>query len=136
MSIEAMKLALDALETLDSGDTYKTHNAATALRQAIEQAQQVEPVAMQMDVIVVNLVREGINKHRARELAEHFIKHTSPPPRQPLTDEQIEKLAEQVGMCIDKYGLAFDAQNGLEDGVDAFGFARAIEAAHGIKENT
>ena len=27
-----------------------------------------------MDIIVGNLVREGINKHRARELAEHFIK--------------------------------------------------------------
>ena len=27
-----------------------------------------------MDMIVGNLVREGINKHRARELAEHFIK--------------------------------------------------------------
>ena len=40
-----------------------------------------EPVAMQMDVIVVNLVREGINKHRARELAEHFIKHAHPQPK-------------------------------------------------------
>lgn len=28
-----------------------------------------------MDIIVGNLVRAGINKHRARELAEHFIKH-------------------------------------------------------------
>jgi hypothetical protein len=45
MSKEAMKLALEALETLNSGDTYKTHNAATALRQAIEQAQKQEPVA-------------------------------------------------------------------------------------------
>ena len=40
-----------------------------------------EPVALKMDVIVVNLVREGINKHRARELAEHFIKHTTTPPQ-------------------------------------------------------
>lgn len=38
-----------------------------------------EPVALQMDVIVGNLIREGINKHRARELAEHFIKHITPP---------------------------------------------------------
>ena len=37
-----------------------------------------ESVTLKMDVIVVNLVREGINKHRARELAEHFIKHTTP----------------------------------------------------------
>ena len=77
-----------------------------------------EPVAMQMDVIVVNLVREGINKHRARELAEHFIKHTHPQPkREPMTDEQIEDLYFD-GFSISK----------LKD------FARAIEAAHGIKE--
>jgi len=35
---EAMKLALEALETLPAGSSYKTHNAASALRQAIEQA--------------------------------------------------------------------------------------------------
>ena len=39
MSIEAMKMALEELETLDSGDSYKTHNAATALRKAIQQAE-------------------------------------------------------------------------------------------------
>jgi hypothetical protein len=39
MSTEAMKQALEALETLDAGDTYKTHNAATTLRKAIEQAE-------------------------------------------------------------------------------------------------
>jgi hypothetical protein len=44
MSIEAMKQALEALETLNSGDSYKTHNAATALRQAIEQEEKQEPV--------------------------------------------------------------------------------------------
>jgi hypothetical protein len=37
-----------------------------------------------MDVIVVNLVREGINKHRARELAEHFIKHMAQPEQEPV----------------------------------------------------
>lgn len=59
-----------------------------------DQAQKQEPVAMQMDVIVVNLVREGINKHRARELAEHFIKHTSPPQRQwvGLTDDDLRQI--------------------------------------------
>jgi len=46
MSIEAMKMALEALETLDSGDSYKTHNAATALRKAIEQAEKREWVGL------------------------------------------------------------------------------------------
>ena len=32
---EAAEMALEALETLDCGDTYKTHNAASALRKAL-----------------------------------------------------------------------------------------------------
>jgi len=58
---------------------------AAGKRQAIAELESQEPVALQMDVIVVNLVREGINKHRARELAEHFIKHTHPlQPAKPI----------------------------------------------------
>jgi hypothetical protein len=71
------------------------------------QQEQGEPVAMQMDVIVVNLVREGINKHRARELAEHFIKHTTPQPKQ----EQGEPVAIVVA---DKYEDGSHAGNHLE----------------------
>jgi hypothetical protein len=35
----AAEQALEALETLDVGDSYKTHNAASALRQALAQPQ-------------------------------------------------------------------------------------------------
>ena len=38
----------------------------------------------------------------------------------------IEKLAEQAGMSVDKYGLATDAENGLEDGVDIYKFAKLL----------
>jgi len=82
--------------------------------------EQCEPVAMQMDVIVVNLVREGINKHRARELAEHFIKTTTPQQRKPLTDIEICNMVARISDVRNPY----------------LQFARAIEAAHGIKENT
>jgi hypothetical protein len=52
--------------------------AITAIKEALAQP---EPVALR-DVIAVNLMRENINnKHRARELAEHFIKLTTPPQR-------------------------------------------------------
>lgn len=122
-----MKQALEALESaveqLAKPYSTQAQYAITSLRQAIARAEHLEAekqeaVAMQMDVIVVNLVREGINKHRARELAEHFIKHTHPQPkREPLTDEQI---AEFFGV------KAVD-----ESFVD---FVRAIEAAHGIKK--
>jgi hypothetical protein len=42
----------------------------TALRKALEQPEQ-EPTPWR-DMVVVSLVREGVNKHRARELADHF----------------------------------------------------------------
>jgi len=38
-----------------------------------------EPVAW-MEMVVANLVREGVNKHKARELAQHFY---TPPHRTP-----------------------------------------------------
>tara|TARA_R110000868_G_scaffold132888_2_gene344159 strand:+ start:1773 stop:2024 length:252 start_codon:yes stop_codon:yes gene_type:complete len=31
-----------------------------------------------MDMVVANLVRNGVNKHRARELAHHFYTYTTP----------------------------------------------------------
>ncbi len=39
---EAMKLALEALETLPAGSSYQTHNAASALRQALKQPSDIE----------------------------------------------------------------------------------------------
>ncbi len=41
-------------------------------------------------------------------------------------NERIERLAEQAGMIVDKYGLARDAENGLEDGVDIYKFAELL----------
>ena len=43
---EAMRLALEALETLPAGSSYKTHNAASALRQALEQPDPVEAAVL------------------------------------------------------------------------------------------
>jgi hypothetical protein len=45
-----------------------------AIKEALAQPAQ-EPVAW-MEMVVANLVREGVNKHNARELAEHF--YTAP----------------------------------------------------------
>lgn len=63
-----------------------------------------EPMSMQMDVIVGNLVREGINKHRARELAEHFIKTSAPQQRTwvGLTDEDLS-VCDEDGVLIARY---------------------------------
>ena len=71
----AMQQALDALldlQSLDSQDVWldRWSEAITALKAALEQPEQ-EPTPWR-DMIVVTLVREGINKHKARELADHF----------------------------------------------------------------
>jgi len=41
------------------------------------------------DMIVATLVREGINKHKARELADHFAAQR---PWQGLTPEEVKRL--------------------------------------------
>jgi hypothetical protein len=70
-----------------------------------------------MDVIVGNLVREGINKHRARELAEHFIKHISPPQRQwvGLTAAEVFKALEANEQDYNWHGFARDLEAKLKE---------------------
>ena len=90
MSRETMKLALEALEELTvtertSVDIERGEKAITALQEALaEQPAQQEPVAW-MEMVVANLVREGVNKHKARELAQHF--YTS--PQQPAVPDAL-----------------------------------------------
>jgi hypothetical protein len=132
MSIEAMKQALEALEAYRpvivkrKGLTYSIGDQAiTFLRQAIEQAQ--EPMGymnagylheMQQNRLPYTYVypKEGVGCHVAV--------YTSPPPRQPLSDEQISVIVRETskGPDIRRDGAAFQR------------VARAIEAAHGIKE--
>lgn len=131
---EALRLALEALELCTNQGMIpmylnKNKDAITAIKVALEAKD--EPVAVAWanrdGTKFVGNGRKWIHQDCVIPL------YTHPPQRKPLMDEEIEKLAEQVGMLIDKYGLALDAENGLDEGVDAFGFARAIEAAHGIK---
>ena len=107
MSTEAMKLALEALE----GSTDKTLSirAITALQEELAQPQQ-KPVAIVDDsgVIVV--------------CSYHYkpgdkLYTVSPAQRKPLTDEELEEIVKR----------------GAENKPFHHWFARAIEAAHGIK---
>jgi len=65
-------------------------SAITALREALEQPEPSE----WRDMIVVTLVREGINKHRARELTDHFAAQR---PWQGLTDKEIWSAVSRIG---------------------------------------
>ena len=80
--------AQEALEALESSRIFVTtrektkhpegtewyDSAITALREALAQPEQ-EPTQWR-EMVVVSLVREGIDKHRARELADHFERNT------------------------------------------------------------
>lgn len=52
------------------------------------------------EMVVVTLVREGINKHKARELADHFAAQR---PWQGLTDEDWEKVANRKNTVLDTF---------------------------------
>ena len=89
---EAMKMALAKLEHLweigiDAEYKVELLPEIEVLRQALAQPEQ-EPVAWQ-EMVVANLVRLGVVKHKAKELAYHFYTY-DPPPRK-----------EWVGLTLD-----------------------------------
>ena len=108
--IDTMKQALEALEpyarqVVEKGDGYETakcdpkvDTAITALRLAIEQAEQQEPVCEYCG-------------------GDRF---TAPPQRQPLTDEQLKPIADEYrilfgGWVVD-FARAIERAHGIGGG--------------------
>ena len=117
MSIDAMKHALEALEDFlrDGYDTHSCWLAVGALRLAIEQAEQQEPVAWQW----LNTAHFRKKLPRDAERGAWNALYTATPQRLPLTDEEIGMLTTDDGWShCDTHALAL--------------FARAIERVHGI----
>lgn len=95
-----------------------TANLMADLRKALEQPEQ-EPTQWR-DMVVVSLVREGINKHKARELADHFA---TPPAAaqpeqtfyQPAANEAVEIL-KSIGYVYEPTytGLAWVAKKSAQ----------------------
>ena len=114
--IEQMKQWLEALEyrgDYRNKDRHtKRQKAITSLRQAIAKLESQEPDKYEMDI--------ECTKCGAKQSGVLTV-NTHPPQRKPLTDEQIDQLV------VSELGLDADADT-MHD------FARAIEAAHGIKE--
>lgn len=148
-NIETLKLALEAFEWNYNTDldnipaceqwAKMLKKNITALRQAIEQAQQAEPVAwatredfyfelnrrvdqMRKEMVIKTVTMRCKEYDLALPIVNMYGGHIvvgqviTPPPRQPLTDEEINSIAQN---------------NHPLDGIRTF--ARAIEAAHGIK---
>jgi len=120
---EALKLALEALEFYY--DLYKEKvdaNVITAIKEALAQPKQ-KPVAwMREDEDCTDCIVW-------EQTEEHTIPlYTTPPQREPLTDEEFSNLVVE--------NLGPHALTGGKMSVyDAFLIAvRATEAAHGIKE--
>ena len=156
MNIEAMKLALEALQyplnqshenfNVDMAELI-SHRAIAALRQAIEQAEQAEPVVWMYQDKSTHEVRfqkhmsEFVDHSKTSEvplygelLANHELQCVcgavwcgdemvhlpdKTPPRQPLTDEEFISMVDSTGLVVDPI-LALEIKE-------------MVEAAHGIK---
>ena len=127
MTKEALKLALEALTNAywpTESDLMPAHNikecaeAITAIKEALAQPEQ-EPVAWVGPWHDCRLTLIPRHSHQTFEREQPL--YTTPPQRKPLTDEDIAEFAERME---------------ASDPTDSFWreFARAIEAAHGIKE--
>jgi len=106
---QSAQQALDAIHLWHwAGETHLLMSAHDALREALAQPEQ-EPTPWR-DMVVVSLVREGIDKHKARELADHFA------AQRPWVELEPEEILD-----------LFDVNNVY--GSKWIEFARAIEAA-------
>jgi hypothetical protein len=96
---------------------------------------QPAPVPVEwMEMVAVNLLREGVNKHKARELAEHFYSFApaAQPAPVPLTDEQKRELikkSELWDMHIHMGWYSAPAKSFVEKTIQLIA---DIEAAYGI----
>ena len=123
MSIEAMKLALEALQDYvdeygsdDSGAQYVLRVVKEALAQP--EQEQGEPVAMVTGVYGGRFIVEPTNS--AMVLPVNMALYAHPQPRKPLTHAQMKKIWYAMQNIMGWYSFQE--------------IARAIEAAHGIKE--
>ena len=96
---KAAQQALDAIHLWHwAGENHLLMAAHAALRTALAQPEQ-EPTPWR-DMVVVSLVREGIDKHRARELADHFAAQR---PLVDLTDNDWGWVADRKGTSLDTF---------------------------------
>jgi hypothetical protein len=148
--IDAMKLALEALEYLGTMHFQHTGEALyqetfTAIKEALAQPEQ-EPVAWLLtDKKINSLQVDDIQRLISRLKHAHhtdlcvringqdewfeadWLKHmvrVTPPQRNPLTDKAITQVIDSMPKKMKGFGVDWDL----------YEFARAIEAAHDIKE--
>ncbi len=152
---DALRLALAALETCTPGDYSTGHvmnpwydelgveKAITACREALAQKdeQEKEPVAWMLEcptmtgdtgwILSWSRIGAGLCNRLQGEEHEKPL-YTAPPPRQPLTDEEVQDKWEHItghsifGGDLSEGRAMYISPNEVME------FASAIEAAHGI----
>ena len=111
---EALKLALETLEYAGPSWIDARQPAITAIKEALAQPEQ-EPVAWMNDSTPSGIFARHMEG--AKNFGCTIPLYKTPPQRKPLSDEEIGAILEDVNA----YGTRL------------YTFARAIEAAHGIK---
>ena len=138
--LKVMKLALEALKWCHGGEPCGTSEAITAIKEALAEhamrevqrlGQEIEqePVAWPCLIAEADFSQDTVTltmqcQDYKVSAGKHWLS-TTPPQRKPLTDEEIDKLLGPFPRYADEWSMT-----------DFIRFARAIEAAHGIKENT
>ena len=126
---EALKMALDALKKLmiERGSIYD--KAITAIKEALAQPEQ-EPVAWVSSEELLVMRGNALGGAKDWRINVGLVKqngdvglYTTPPQRKPLTDEEIRDL----------WSWSATAEAERTATTQQHAFARAIEAAHGIK---
>ena len=120
---EALKLALEALEAdeldmVDDGSgnmVFRKEQAITAIKEALAQPKQ-EPLAW-ISTGPASMIHWTADKPAYGD--DWVPLYTAPPQRKPLTDEDIERIVREAR--VGEHGIGYT-------------IARAIEAAHNIKE--
>ena len=121
--IEALKLALETLEAdplemvadANGHMVFLKDKAITAIKEALAQPEQ-EPVAW-ISTGTARMIHWTADKPAYGD--DWVPLYTAPPQRKPLTDEDIERIVREAR--VGEHGIGYT-------------IARAIEAAHNIKE--
>ena len=107
MTKELLQQALDALTRLSflgNGDfpgnsegNRIAQKTVSDIKQALAQQEQPAQKVSESwtDIVAVNLVREGVNKHKARELAAHFLTLFAPHTQPALSEAEVLEIARK-----------------------------------------
>ena len=120
---EALKLALEALKAdeldmIDDGSgnmVFRKEQAITAIEKLLAQPEQ-EPLAW-ISTGTARMIHWTADKPAYGD--DWVPLYTTPPQRKPLTDEDVERIVREAR--VGEHGIGYT-------------IARAIEAAHNIKE--